>query len=734
MRQSAIACLATAALVFSAAGLCVPSVLAQQAGAGKSPAAATDDRTPETLLKDYIHFVKVRSYEAAAGAATELFAKNLSPAEFVKVVEDSREQARFDDAVQLGLKIAAIEDVSGKMLRTFERGKLDRARDPEQIKKNIELLAGPVLARKLGHDRLVFASEYAMPQLLTAFLDGGDPLRREEVRGVMVDLGKSAVIPLVTALPNLDGAQQEQVIDVLRQIPYKTSAPFIAELRATTANGSVRAASERALTELGSTESIGDLSGMFQSLAEGFYSHRSDLQSFPAEDFQLLWEYKPDIGLYFRPIVTGLFYEAMAMRYAEKALRLRTDNTPALGLWVAANFKREIRTPQGYDNPSYGKDRREAMYYAVAAGSDVVQAVLGRGLDASDTPLIRRAIAALEKSAGGATLWSATGAAGRKPLPESLSYPNRRVQYEAALALAAAQPREAFQGSDRVVPTLSSAIREASSRLAVVLASDNETYQSVRSILEKGKYTVLPFGRTLGDIAAPLAESPAVDLTVVANQRGESVAAAIQEIRGTTKVSAVPILALTSSDAYRDLLRTYERDATIAVRQSAITEAQVLQSAEDLVRSASGGPITEDEARLYSARCLAALRDLAVSGNAVFDVGDSASALIAALNEKTGATKMDVAEVLSRVGQERAQGALMDGALSASGAERIALLGKVADSAKRYGNLLAQRYVDQLVRLAGSADNAEATAAAATLGALNLPNARIVPLILGDKQ
>jgi hypothetical protein len=76
----------------------------------------------------------------------------------------------------------------------------------------------------------------------------------------------------------------------------------------------------------------------------------------------------------------------------------------------------------------------------------------------------------------------------------------------------------------------------------------------------------------------------------------------------------------------------------------------------------------------------------------------------------------------------------MDAALAAAGEERVMLLGKVAGSAKRSGNLLESRHITALREIVTTGENAEATAAAALMGALNLPNAELVPLILGRKE
>ncbi len=728
----AVACAVGA--VGSASSQTQPSALSSDVRrAGGS--ALSDQPTPASLLKDFIHYVRIDRADIAAGVARQLFDLKLTNKEFVKLVEDSGEQDRFMSGVLRAQRMGPeLEEAGAKMVAMFETGKLERARDPDEIAKNIQLLTGLQRPRLFAQERLRFASEYAMPQLLAAFLDRTNPALQEQVRQVIISIGPGAVIPLATALPKLDTAQQESVVNVLGEIPYRTSLPFLADLRASTASNEVRQACERAVAKV-SRGGLGDAgpADLFYALADGYYQERSELTSFPGEEHQILWSFDPGIGLVMTAIRTPVYHEAMAMRYTERSMRLAEANPPALALWVAANYRRELNTPAGYVNPAYGPDRREAMYYGVASGSDILQMVLGRALGDGDTPLIRRAISGLEQCAGGSSLWMASEGT-RRPLPEALVYPNRRVQYESALALATALPREVFPLSERVVPTLAGAIRDASDRVAVVIAADNETYTVVRSIVEKNRYRVLPFGRSVAELAAPISEVPAVDLVVIANQREESIPELVESVRSTTKIGATPVLVLTSADAYSALHRRYERDVSVAIRQAAMAESQVLRAIDDVVLAATGGPISEDEARRYASRSLAALRDLAVSENRVFDVADAALPLIGALNEPKVAARMDVAEVLARIGQERTQTALMDSALSASGSDRVAMLGKVAESARRYGNLLPRRHIDRLIDLATTGDGAEATAAAALMGSLNLPNAELVPLILGTES
>lgn len=678
------------------------------------------------LLRDFIHYTLIDRPDIAASFAQQLMDANIPPRKFVDLLEMSGELERFENVIPRALQKPELERFAAKLLEHYTNGRRERVRDPNEIKGNIELLQGIARHRLEGRERLAAAGEYAVPQLLASLVQRENPELSITVGQLLVDMNRQSVAPLCAALPDLDPSSQAVVLDILGKSQYRTAVPYIAALQQSTASAPVREACGRALGRLGGA--TGDAADEFAVLAIGYYDERADLTSFPGEDHQLVWFYRPNTGLYSTAIRTEVFHEALAMRCAEQSLRLRPENNEtALVVWLASNFSREIDTPAEYDNPLYPGTRRDAMYYAVAAGARPSQAVLARAIDDSDTRLARRAIAAIEKTAGGATLW--TGLGDRRPLLEALRYPNRRVQYEAALALGAAQPSAPFEGSDRVVPILASAIRDADAKFAVVVHGDNEGYRVIRGVLERQGYTVLPRGSSLAEIAQPIADAPGIDVIVTALTT-DPTASLIAEARASRGLLATPILALVPPQSYVDLGRQFKSDPAVAVRPQGIGEESIGAAVADLVNTASGGPITAEEARAYSARCLAALRDLAVSQNPVLSAGDAAPALITALSASSGATRLAIADVLSRIGQRRAQVALMDAALNASGGERIALIDLTAASAKRFGNQLDPRQVDRAVELAANASTEEATSAAALVGSLNLPNTNLIPLIL----
>ncbi|MGD9790656.1 MAG: hypothetical protein AB7Q00_12335 [Phycisphaerales bacterium] len=713
------------------AGLAFPT-LAQAAGDAPTEDSASSSSRPtnKALLSDFLHFVLIDNDAAAGAYGQELLDRKLSNVEMVTLVESLGDVQRFDNTVARAMRNPKLASVAGDIQKSYDKGQLERARDPEQVAKNIEALTGSLRGKLRAIDRLKYAGEYAMPQLLGALLDANKPERQFEVRKVISEMGRQAVIPLSTALLGLRPEHQETVADVLGTVPHRHSIPFLSDVAANSTNSRVADACRRAITKLGGDSglSAGDL---YVQLADLYYDERPEVTSFPGEDDQLLWTYDPRAGLLMTAIKSPVFHEAMTMRLAEHALDQNHDSQSAVALWVGANLRREIQSPEGYDNPAYAttgdKARRDAMYYAVAAGPRIDQVVLSRAMAARNAPLARRSIDALAKTSGASAMTTGEGL----PLAQAVAFPNRRVQFEAALAIAGTQPTQTFPGVERVVPTLASAIRETVQPIAAVLAPDAETQQSLRKMLADAGYRVIAPGSTVNDLAAGLAEVPTVDVIVIHDELANRTPDLLGNIRADVKLVATPVLALSSNQGYIELNRRYSSDPLVQSRPLSIAPSNFAASLTQLMETASGGPITADEAKAYSARSVTALRDLAISGNTTLNIADATTTLIGVLtdDEVSSTTRVNVAEILSRVNVDRAQRALMDAALKASGDERVALLTQTAESARRFGNMLESRHVRQAIELS-NAQGDEGTAAAALMGALNVPNTDLVPLIL----
>lgn len=708
------------------------STPAQAQSRTQQGARAEGDTTPEQLLADFIHYVKIDQRELAEAYGKALLELNLAPERFLGLVEDTPQaQVRFDEAVRDALRDPRLEPIAGELSRLLEDGRLAQARDPGAIGRNIELLSGTLRARTLARQRLLEAKQYAVPQLLAAMTGANDPTISLEARRLLIDLQADAVAPLVAALPKLGPSAQEQVALVLGEIGYAEAAPYLAELaKAPQVDSGVRAAATQALARIAGDALNRSTSDLYLDLAERYYAEPSELTRFPNEEHQLVWTYEPAVGLFPTPVRTEVFNEAMSMRLAERSLQLDSSVGAAVPLWVAANFRRQIETPEGYDNPMYGAERREAMYFAVASGADVTQRVLQRALADQNTPLALLAIEALARTAGGASLWS--GSMDEKPLLQALAYPDRRVQFASAMVLGRARPSESFEGVDRIVPILAGAVRDTGEKFAIVLGRSIDAEQRLTDMLQARGFRVVGRGSTFEDVRSAIAEAPGIDLLAFDLPRGAT-EDRIKAARADAKLRVTPVLAVLPYEDYSALSSSpLARMDLVRFARQGLSDDQLSNSIGALLTEAGWADEEGETSNQRAIGALDVLRDIA-AGSSVLNAGDATSALLSALETTEGSVRLVVADVLSRIGEPRAQRGLMDAALTADEGENLALMEMVASSAKRFGSMLDERQVSRILELAAEGDDAEAIAAASLVGALNLPGQRVVPLLLqGD--
>lgn len=728
-----------------------PALLALTASLTNPPALAQDQAPPPAdpklqaaspvqLLEDFNFYVNIANTELAKANAQALLEKTADPRKFLALVEDSATmQQRFDESYRRAILNKDLEPYAAQLWLLYEEGRRMRARDPKEIDANIAMLTGNSRARLLASARLKEAREHAVPQLLAAMTESKDAVLRAESASLLREFGRDAVMPLCAALRDSSPAAQEAICRVLGGIQYPAALPFLYELRVS-APAPVRDAADGAIARIaGRIDSERPPSDFYRELAERYLASPASLTIFPGESHQLAWSFVKGVGVNPTAIRSEVFHQTMAMAMAEKALALDPANSEALALWLGANFARQLSTPDGYENPLYpttaeaagtsGSPRRDPMYYAVAAGSGPVQRVLARALAMQDTRLARKAIEALDMNMASASVASEAIGGGR-PLVEALSYPDRRVQLEAATAIAKAAPTTGFEGAERVVPTLAAAIRDAGSLFAAVIAREPEQQQHIRAALESDAYTVIRPAFDLAQAMDSINESPGVDLMVI-QLPAEPAASIIEQARRHPRLRATPILAMMSLAEANRVASRFSADPLTKFARDGLDNAQVTNAARQLTESASGPRVTAEQARTYSLASLDRLTDLAVAANPILDVADATTPLVAALANSPDDIRLRIADVLARIRRPEAQVPLFDAALAASGAQRVALLNAAASSARRFGNMLEERQLKRLVELVQTGQDAEATAAAALMGALNLENTRLVPLITG---
>lgn len=717
----------------SSASLVIMAAIASLAGhaAAVVPSAdparmqGADASRVSQQVDQFIHYIMIARPDLARTAGEALTGDSLSASELAAVVDGMNLGERLERAMRRGRAMeGGVAELVGLFETKLERGRLERARETARMEEAIAMLDGTIRQQGLARARLLEAGEYAVPLLLGQIVEGRNPKIEIAASEVLAEIRRRAVLPLAAALPDLDPSSQRKVLEILAQIGWPTAVPFMQELadHAKVPND-VREAAYRGIARLGGLRT--SASAAFTSLAREFFERRLPLVPYPDERTNNIWRWDTHGGLTPTPVPTAIFCDVMAMRLAERALRLDPTNLDALAVFVASNLRRENDLPEGATDPIYGDMQYSPQFFATLVGPTVGQRVLSLAIDSMDTMLVRDAIDALADTGGASVV---RGVGGRTPIIECLSYPDRRVQYDAAILLGRALPTERFPQDTAVVPLLASAARSAGVMYAAVVAPDAEDQRQISATLSEKGFTVVGTAATWNELVASALAGGIVDL-VAARGRSDQLDETLSGVRGTSATRATPVLMVVGAQDRPAIEGRFQLDRRVGIWTAGAPDETLQSTIDDLLNRASGGAMDAAEAISYAMRSLETLADIAISRSPAYQITDAERALSEALARRDGAIRLAVARVMALIPTDSAQIRLLDVALNAADEEQIDLLGEVAASGRRNGNRAEPRQVAALRQLVQRSSGALADAAAVAYGALGLPVEEAVQLL-----
>jgi CheY-like chemotaxis protein len=691
-----------------------------------APVVQDADRT--RMVDDFLHYVLIAKPDLAEAAGRKLFDSGVTDAELADIVREGQLEGKVERALSRGRGMADVGPMVMRFETSLEQGRMDLARDQDRIREAIEMLDGPLRGQLMARNRLVEAGEYAVPQLLQTLIVTRDPQTEIRVTEILGEIKRQAVLPLCSALPELSPDVQSKVCRILAGIGWPTAIPYLLDLAtARDTSPEVRDAAMNAFRRLGGTST--DVSAAFTALARKFFDGEQSLVAYPGDPTNMVWTYGVHSGLAPVPVPTSVFGPVMAMRCARIALESDPSNRMALATYIAADLRRENQLGTDETDPFAVDAEYSPQFFATAAGSSICRDVLSMAIDATDTALVRDAIAAIGDTVGRRRLFEGGG---RAPLLECLRYPDRRVRYDAALVLGNAMPASSFPGDIQVVPLLASAVRSGADSYAAVVAPTEEDRNQIASRLQDAGFRVIAAGSDFYELEPELNASNGVDLIVVQAEVADSVDT-VSRIRELQITGATPVMLMTDSVGSISLAREFAEDrATTAFAGG--SDDQFEATLDRLLNAASGGRLTDADAAIYTRDALQTLAVIARSESGVYDIAAAEPALLEAMDTFSGGMRLLVAEVVSLIGSDAAQQGLIDAAFSAKGSEQVAMLDAAASNARLFGNRTAARQVEALRRLIGQntaagGDQAVADAAGRLYGSLDLSSDEAVRLI-----
>ncbi|MHC4184801.1 MAG: HEAT repeat domain-containing protein [Planctomycetota bacterium] len=440
--------------------------------AGLSSAQRLEGKpTLEDNWNDFLHYTLIGRFDMAEGFALAILESDPDPVELFALAQKNERGYDLLSRARENVHQPELAKLSGQIWTIIELGRFMRRSNAKVVFDEIKRLSTTQRGRLTAVKRLEKSGEYAIPLMLDAL---GDNSRKEEWPNIvwaLPQIGRDAIRPLAAGLQTPNTSVKAESVKAMGGIGYPQSLPYLKYVVEKDNSPQLREQAGRSITQINPNALNIPAAELFYRLAEDYYYHAESLA--PAEDaeFANIWFWDFDARRLTRERVDrSYFNELMAMRVCEWALKADPGFGPAIGLWIAAYFKAEsanVAMPR-----YFGEAHADAFVYATTAGPQYLHQALARAVKDRNAYVALGTVEALAVTAGEKSLLYRLGAA--QPLVQALSFNDRAVKYSAAIAIAAAGPKQRFPESVLVVENLAEALGQSGEEPAENSALWNE--------------------------------------------------------------------------------------------------------------------------------------------------------------------------------------------------------------------------------------------------------------------
>jgi HEAT repeat protein len=700
-------------------------------GAGLPVTVASWDLQQNWVMM--VHYFKLARFDLAKAEAAKFMAAKPEPEAVLALVESPK--SGYDLIVSM-VKVPEMGDAAAQILTLADQGARTRRTDPARIQENLHRLGQGPRAYFLAFKELSYSGEYVVPFALAILQDPNQKELAQQVYRTLVQIGEPVVLPLTRALASPDARLREQIVTILGDIGYPYSLPA---LKAIVEDGkeldSVKAAATKAILKFADESALKTRAkDLYIDLAKKYLSGKVTVAD-PRQPMTDVFNWVPGSGLLYRPAPTTVVADILAARACVDALKTDPGALEAVSLWVSALMDMEAKTPgkmARQDDPFLPQDMPSLAFFADAVGQQHLWRVLDQALRGGDTDIAVRACQALEKVANEDFLTLYDQGKEGSPLVMALVYPDQRVRFAAAFALAAVRPAKEFTGHTRVVPALVEALNlEARKSLLLVEPEADNRNRLQAKLKEAGWYVVTA---TSGDQALSTARSMLrIDAILISSRIKGNVdhGSLVTNLRHDYETAMTPIMVLSYADDPIKASWLESQDKFLKAVDPAAEAEALIPDIEALKKKAGSLVLDPDAARAVSLRAAETLADIARASR-VFSIARARLSLLEALTNRPDELVVAVAGALSMIPDAEIEKALANVGtdVQRSKAVRVAALKALDRSARTIGNKLEDAQLASIQTLAGPGDDELRDAAGEALGGLNLDAAEGAKLIL----
>jgi CheY-like chemotaxis protein len=515
-------------------------------------------RTPDELFRVIYLLVDLGRPQDAAPKATQFLAMKPDAPTAARIVR------RYGTDVLLRLRREPRLGPDGpKMVELLLAGASQNAHDPKRIATLIaQLSAAHPSARRAALLELSEGGADAAAAMVNVLADTRRSKEHPVVRKAVVELGRTAVWPLVAALEASQPALLVQVLDCLGRIGDREAAHYVVtSYAAPDVPDAVRAAAKFALTRMVGALPVADEAQQLvrNEAMRHLLGHSRFIPG--ADGLTPVWKWDAaknqlQSTRHHPEDAASLF----AVRLARDLARLRGGDADARRLLILSLLQSEKLT-RGLDSPldtKKGSPAAEVLAHGVAAIDDALGEAVRRGL-------LPAAIAASELlgAAGDASVLD--GVRGHpSQLVDATRHPDRRLRFAATASVMKLAPKTSFAGASYVAESLAYFASSAGRRRVLVADPRSDRVQATVGILAELGLEADPAlsGKACQQL---LAASADYELILVHMEIGyPTVEELVQHLRQDMRTATIPIGLLATGETYSRARRMALADPRMA--------------------------------------------------------------------------------------------------------------------------------------------------------------------------
>jgi len=698
---------------------------------------------PADLQKNWrmmVHYFELARFDLAKELGGKVLDAKPEPPVVLALTESPR--TGYDLIVKM-VRVSDTADVAAKILALADEGAKVKKTDTARIQANLLRLGQGPRPYFLAMQELRYSGPYVVPQALAILQDPGQKDLAPFVQRALTDLGQPVVLPLVRALETPNDRLKETILQMLGSIgsPYALPAlkGLIENAKSTDA---IKAAATAAIlkTPAGGEPILSTpAKTLYLDLAARYYAGKvtvADSRS-PTTD---IFDWVPGTGLLYRAAPSKAVRLILAGRACADALKVDPSALEAVSLWLSAMMQMEAdlgdKLARDAD-PFLPKNMPSLDFFAQAAGEQHLYGVLDRALRDHNTAVAVRACKALGDVANQdfLTLYG-QGDVG-SPLVMALTYPDQRVRFSAAFALAAIRPTKPFTGAGKVVPSIGEALNLEAPKSILLAEPEADNRNRLQAKLKDAGWSVTTAATGNQAISAARA-MPRIDAVLVSSRtKDPSHADVVSIMRSDYQTAMTPIVVMSYAD---DPVKASWLESKIPYVKSVdpTIDVEPLTQAIDALKKTAGSVVLDAKAaREASLKAANLLKEIAACSR-IYSAQRARQSLVDALTNRPDELSIAALGALAEIADGEVLRDMANVGIDAKRTKpvRVAALQALARAARSVGNKLEGGQVGALQAMAAEKDDEIRDAAGEALGGLDLDAAEAARLILrhGGRQ